>query len=268
MYHPEGGALGTSQIRFLSNQETSTFYGSSDDGELFMADWFTRKSEEGGKVDVIKKTWSSHKSFRPTVNLDASPFYEDVLLSVFESSFCIWKTGCADPVFQSPTIDKTFISCGFFSITRPGVVYIGRADGIIDIWDFMDQSSYPTQQHPVVAIGINSMTINIKEPELLAVGDKDGCLHLLKLPSNLIRPAENELASVDEFFGREKDAVEYFKQRFETRIDNFRKAKEEKDKEYDMDDFGNNKGNKHTDNVSLRSQKIQFKFLENFKNID
>jgi dynein intermediate chain 3, axonemal len=80
MYHPEGGAIGTSQIRFLPNQDDSTFYGSSDDGELFFGDWFIKKSEEGSKSDVIKKTWSTYKSYRPTISLEISPFYEDVVL--------------------------------------------------------------------------------------------------------------------------------------------------------------------------------------------
>jgi len=30
------------------------------------------------------------------------------------------------------------ITCGAFSPHRPGVVFIGKTDGNIDIWDFVD----------------------------------------------------------------------------------------------------------------------------------
>ena len=92
--------------------------------------------------------------------------------------------------------------------------------------------------------------INRKEPDLLAVGDKDGCLHLLKLPTNLIRPAENEVTLISDFFKREKDAVEYFKSRFEIRMDSMKKKKEEKDKELELEDIGNNRLMKNVDQVS------------------
>lgn len=37
-------------------------------------------------------------------------------------------------------IKNAHISCGGFSPFRPGVIVIGKTDGSLDVWDFMDQS--------------------------------------------------------------------------------------------------------------------------------
>lgn len=51
----------------------------------------------------------------------------------------------------------------------------------------------------------------------IAIGDRDGCAHMLKLPNNLVYPISNEAAIIDDFFKKEKERVEYFKERFEFR---------------------------------------------------
>ena len=199
--------MGCSQIRFPENAEDSFFYGTSNEGELFTACWATKKGEQATRVELLVDYWDYVRNYRPTINLQISPFYDNIILTIHDSMFCIWRTDCEEPIFISPTIEGTYITCGFFSPQRPGVCFIGRADGRIDIWDFVDQSNAPTQQHLVVAIGINSMSINMKNPRLCAVGDRDGCLHLLQLPVNLVRPITNELTSMQDFFEREKERV-------------------------------------------------------------
>ena len=217
--------MGCGHVAFSKTANSHLIYGSTDEGEVYTLDWSVKTADEGGKPNILTSFKTSEKNGRPTVAVDTSPFYDDLLLTIHDSHFCIWKTECQEPVFVSPFIspksEKTFITCGFFSPSRQGVVYIGRADGTIDIWDFMDQSNSPTQEHFVVAIGISSMEINTneKENDSLAVGDMDGCLHLLKLPINLRKKIPGEQEAIQNFFNKEMQRVIYFKDRFKERED-------------------------------------------------
>lgn len=217
--------MGLSQVVFSKTGKTHMLYATSDEGEFFTIDWSLKTLDDAGKPQIILNLNTAERNCRPTVSVDSSPFYDDLILTIHDCHFCIWKLQCPDPVFISPYLtlvgEKTYITCGFWSPSRQGVVYIGRSDGTIDIWDFMDQSNVPTQQHPVAACAITSMEICAleKENDNLAVGDVDGCLHLLKLPLNLRRKMAGEQEAVASFFNKEMERVLYFKERFSYRDD-------------------------------------------------
>lgn len=192
--------MGCSQIRYLETSEDSFFYGTSDEGELFSARWAAKKPEDAARLELLVDYWDFYRNYRPTVNMQLSPFSQQLILTIHDCNFCLWRIDCKHPVFVSPTIENTFITCGFFSQHRPGVLFIGRADGRIDIWDFVDQSHLPTQQHFVVAIGISSMCTDDNDRNKIAIGDRDGCTHLLRLPDNLVYPIQNESKVIDKFF--------------------------------------------------------------------
>lgn len=75
---------------------------------------------------------------RPTVALDVSPFFEDILLTLHDFHFCVWKHGVSMPIFESMIIKNAHITCGGFSPFRAGVIIIGKTDGYLDIWDLLD----------------------------------------------------------------------------------------------------------------------------------
>jgi dynein intermediate chain 3, axonemal len=80
--------------------------------------------------------------------LERSPFFEDLLMTVHDFNFCIWKTNLdnfEEPIFRSAnTINQAHNTYGAFSPSRPGVIFISKTDGNIDIWDFLDQSNKPS----------------------------------------------------------------------------------------------------------------------------
>lgn len=245
LFRPEtnGTMLGCSQIAFNKVDNSHIIYGTSDEGELFSIDWDKKGQEEGGiKQDIFVEYYTAERTCRPTISMDTSPFYRDLILTIHDCHFCIWKLECKEPVFVSPFItsasERCYMTCGFFSPSRPGVVFIGRADGYLDIWDFMDQSNSPTQSHFVVAAGISAIEVNPneKENDNLAVGDADGCLHLLKLPQNLRRRTPNELDTIKNFFENEMHRVLYFEERFEHR-DQIRLAEEAANRNKDDEEF-------------------------------
>ena len=175
----------------------------------------THEDEEGGNAetdegrDYIK--WMSSDHPRPATGFQQSPFFSDILLSVGDWSFNIWKIGESKPIFTS-SLSHTYITGGQWSPTRPAVIFLSCADGHILVWDFTDTSfKHSIELHATHAKitsmeFLNSNTNN--KQQLVAVGDELGTLHVFELPRNLIKPIHREDVLMTTFLDREKQCLD------------------------------------------------------------
>ncbi|CAB1102561.1 unnamed protein product [Ectocarpus sp. CCAP 1310/34] len=199
-------------------------------GEILLADWRARvgansgrgggdeeaggggnERGDGGDVAPEFVKWVSSDHTRPCVALDKSPFFPGVLLSVGDWSFQIWKVGLRKPVFSSP-MAANYLTTGRWSPTRPGMLFLGKVDGSMDVWDFTDSSFTPSVTLMSSPSRITSMEFlkpkgvggaaKLKQ-QLLTVGDAAGNLHVYDVPQNLWRPLANERAIMSYFLERE-----------------------------------------------------------------
>jgi len=119
--------------------------------------------------------------------LERSPFYEDLLMTVHDFHFAIWKISLMEreePIFRSANTRGSQNTCGAFSPTRPGVIFITKNNGV-DIWDFYDQSNKPSIQMNLASQSITYFKFQPKyegvknKTQLMAYGDEaDGTLNL------------------------------------------------------------------------------------------
>ena len=93
-------------------------------------------------------------------------------------------------------------TCGCWSPTRAGVLFIGKSNGTIDIWDFMDQSHKWTMQYSVGSVALSSMKFHDYNNNILSVGSQEGFLHILELPFTLVRKVGDEDNTMSEFWKR------------------------------------------------------------------
>ena len=172
-------------------------------------------SGDSASARLVRAVNQDH--FRPCVSLQRSPFFSDIYLSVGDWSFNLWCEGVEKPVFSSP-FSEAYLTCGRWSPTRPGVIVLSRADGVVDIWDLTDQSHKPSMSAPIAQKQITSMEFADPGPsnpgaiQLLAAGDASGNLHILEMPRPLRRPSPNEKVSMRSFFDREVQRVNYVAQ--------------------------------------------------------
>jgi WD40 repeat protein len=200
------------------NKMLTNFYATTEEGELIFGDWSAR-AEEDRKPEIIKKLYTSSKSFRPGLSLERSPFFPDIVLSVTDFAFYLWKDGVSEHIFQSSymTNASNYFTCGRWSPTRPSVVFLGLISGAIDIWDFSDQSHKASLNDVGASVGISSMVFlksqeKMKE-QLMAVGDVNGQLHVHVLPKNLVREQGKEQDLMQKFLDREVERVSYHQDR-------------------------------------------------------
>ena len=163
--------MGGSNIIFDNKKglKNPIVYGISDEGELFTFDWTLRPSEDNPKVDHVTRLWNHERDFRPCHSIDISPFCEDTILTVHDYHFCVWRVDCDVPVFTSMNYEGTWLTCGCFSPTRPGVIVIGRSDGNVDFWDLTDQSHKPIIVFQVAPKGVASLRFQRRTPYILVL---------------------------------------------------------------------------------------------------
>ena len=98
----------------------------------------------------------THYAFLTSLQLARSPYFSDVLLSVGQHSFNIWKDGIKSPLFISPMASATFTAASW-SPTRPAVLVVAKSNGTLDFWDFADQSHKAALTVPVTSGAITAI---------------------------------------------------------------------------------------------------------------
>jgi len=104
------GELGLSRALVQSGQQFPTFWAASDEGDLCLIDWSVKAvggGDDGPKfAEYVKFTYESEKEYRPALALERSPFFPNLLLTVHNFHFSIWKTDLDNynfPIFSSST---------------------------------------------------------------------------------------------------------------------------------------------------------------------
>ncbi|XP_037354413.2 dynein axonemal intermediate chain 3 isoform X1 [Talpa occidentalis] len=201
-------------LKPLEDFSTKFFVG-TEEGEVIYTDWKMERDPETGRL-VAKKPVSLYTVHDGAVHtVQRSPFYKDIILTIGGWNVAIWKEGVmSGPLLQSSCAPKRYTS-GHWSLTRPGVFYIGREDGYIDIWDLLEKTHEPTLTQNICITMITSIkpwTFSAKQ-QFIAIADYYGTLHILEIPWTLSHPSTNEASSINHYFEREVKHLEYVEQR-------------------------------------------------------
>lgn len=103
----EGGDLAC--LKFSLSLESCTktdFFAGSFDGEIVHADWTRAEGVE--HPDHTKSIRTAHAG--GVVELARSPFFDDVIVSVGDWTFRIWKEGHEKPLFVSPYAQGYYVA--------------------------------------------------------------------------------------------------------------------------------------------------------------
>lgn len=140
-----------------------------------------------------------------------SPFFPNHILYANAWNFQVWNTSKISahttPFILRPQ-NTSKITCGCWSPTRASLLYIGKMDGTIDVWDFLQSSLAPTL---VISTEntIMSMKIlrNLKDDRyLLVIGDNVGSVQTFLLPESLTVPLAKEKETMEQILTREADS--------------------------------------------------------------
>ncbi|XP_063263480.1 dynein axonemal intermediate chain 3 isoform X1 [Prinia subflava] len=213
--YTEMSASSSKNLEVLENISTDFFVG-NEDGEVVYSNW-KKKIDTNSAKPVSQKHSQKYALHTETINtLQKSPFFKDILLSIGGQKFAIWKEGVTNgPILQSSCSAGRY-TAGQWSLTRPGVFFIGRDNGNIDIWDLLKKTHEPShfQNISKSIITFISPSSASAEQHFLAVSDNLGVLHILEICHTLCHPSSNEHANILDYFEREVKYLKHCEQEF------------------------------------------------------
>lgn len=207
-----------------------------------MIDWSIKPiqtSDDAPKIaEYVRLTYDSEKEYRPGLALERSPFYPNLLLTVHNFHFAIWKTdleGYEKPIFKSMNTQGAHNTCGAFSPTRPGVIFITKTNGI-DVWDFVDSSHKPSLVFNFATSPFMYLKFQYyKHPnnkQYMSYGDKDsGTLFLYEVPPNLRNCQPGEKEAIEKFWDKEIEKCNFIISQREQKKEEYQAIKLEQEKQ-------------------------------------
>lgn len=202
------------KFEFLSSEDDSgsEFVTVTELGEVSIGSWARETDEEGKSKGTVEPVGSLSKAHdHCCVGVQQSPYFPDISMTLGDWTFKLWKRGKDKPIFTSSNTEA-YVTAGRWSPTRPGVIIIGRSDGVLDIWDLIDQTHAPVMRRVVRAnVEISSLAFwrGNQSQQLLAVGDFSGTLHVLNVPRILMRAASNEKRAMKSWYAHEIERQKY-----------------------------------------------------------
>ena len=98
--------------------------------------------------------------------------------------------------------ERSYLTSGCWSPTRPGVFYTTKQDGTLDVWDFFYKQNAPVYSTKVTEAGLSAISAQ-NAGSLVAVGSMDGSTTLLQVCGSLAEPQGNEKQSITQMLERE-----------------------------------------------------------------
>jgi WD40 repeat protein len=124
-------------MKIAMDPNSSRIWCATEEGDVIQGDWLVDKQDsEKGASSKVEAVCGIH--YAPVNDVLRSPFFPDILLSVGGWSCQIWQDKGTTPLISSAP-SSTHYCCGAWSPTRPGVFFIGRSDGYVEIWDVLDR---------------------------------------------------------------------------------------------------------------------------------
>ena len=197
------------------------FYISTDEGQVYCVDMNAKNTADNPTGNVLMHY--NNRYFRPVLYFERSPFFKDIFLTVHDFHFSLWAKGRPKAIFMSPNLDNCSYTCGKFSPSRPGVIYLCKSNGEIDTWDLLDESHKPSVRDTLIKEKITSINIfrynlPIDENaeiqtqtsiEYMVVGDISGQMTLLEVPKLFSEVVSDEKNIMKNFFDNEIQRQEY-----------------------------------------------------------
>lgn len=201
------------------------FYISTDEGQVYCVDMAGKNTADNPTGNVV--THYNNRYYRPVIFFERSPFFGDIFLTVHDFHFSLWTTSKTKPIFMSPNLETCSYTCGKFSPSRPGVIYLCKSTGEIDIWDLLDESHKPSVKDSIIKEKITSISLfNYNPPveetaeiqtqssiEYMLVGDLSGQMTRLEVPKLFSEVASEEQKIMREFLDNEIKRQDYMEMR-------------------------------------------------------
>lgn len=200
---------------------------------------FGKKSKHLGPVRSVKRNYATVKGFLTSGDWGCRMWTEEVRTSNFGTGY-----------------DEIRANNASWSPSRFGVFFVGKANGYLDIWDYMLTQDKPTWSQKILEHGISTIATD-KTGRTLAVGDEKGTTAILRLSNSLTIAGVTEKADVQQMFEREGAREKTLNQSIKTKLAAAGQIAKKKRAE-----------NAAAEELREKNEQIASRFVENLSDID
>ena len=189
--------LGGSSLEYNSEAGATKFLVGTEQGVVMGVN--TRNKKQNNGVTVYDTMSGKHHS--PIYSIQRNPLHTKYFLSVGDWSARVWMEDLKTPIIAT-RYHSAYLTSGCWSPTRPGVFYVTRDDGVLDIWDYFYRQNEVAYSHKVTDGPLSSIAVH-GNGKLVAVGDDTGTVSLLEVCDSLGVMQSNEKSAMHSMFERE-----------------------------------------------------------------
>lgn len=198
-----GAVLGGCALEYNAEAGPSKYLVGTEQGVVLLANLKNRKQNNG--ITVFDQGAGKHHG--PIYAIQRNPANTKCFLTVGDWTAKVWMEDIKMPIMTTK-YHAAFVTGGCWSPTRPGVFFVTRADGVVDIWDYHYRQTEVTYSHKVssaslTSIAVQNSSLSQTGGKLVAIGDAYGTVTLLELCDSLSSPQPNERKAIDLMFERE-----------------------------------------------------------------
>lgn len=140
--------------------------------------------------------------YGPIYSVKRNMFHPKYFLTVGDWGAKIWLEELKSPLLQTSPSPSS-LTCGGWSPSRAGVVFTGRFDGVVDLYDMHYQMNEIAYSHKIGDYPVSACVIE-NQGQLMAVGDASGTVTLVRLCDELAVPSGTEKATFGAALEREQ----------------------------------------------------------------
>ncbi|KAK9512432.1 hypothetical protein O3M35_000868 [Rhynocoris fuscipes] len=165
-------AVGVTAYQFDHNFPTKFFVGTTD-GKLVMGNKKGKTNEEKLGKSVFDC------STGPVLNVSRNPSFGKFFFTIGDWIIKFWVDDYPTGPITWINESSAMLTCGLWSKVKNSVILVGRDDGAIDVWDFLEKGDAPVLHYEVSKSCIRKVIIN-EFGEYIASGDDSGTVSVMK----------------------------------------------------------------------------------------
>ncbi|XP_017774943.1 PREDICTED: dynein intermediate chain 3, ciliary isoform X2 [Nicrophorus vespilloides] len=155
-----------------------------------------------GKAPNEKMMARYHTHYGPVLALQRNAAFVKNFLTVGDWTARIWSEDCKESAIMWTSYHKARLSDGAWSPTRYSVFYTARSDGILDVWDLLQDQHAATIGVKISDEPLTKLKTN-EGGRLICVGNQIGTTYIIEFSDNLSYSNKNDKALLTAIFERE-----------------------------------------------------------------
>eukprot|EP00979_Chaetoceros_neogracilis_P018491 scaffold10662_cov308-Chaetoceros_neogracile.AAC.1 len=189
-----GVTLGGSSLEYNGEAGPTKYLVGTEEGAVVSLNLRNRKTNNGVSV-------YDGQHFGSIRSIQRNPTHNKFFMTIGDWTTKIWAEDLKTPIITTK-YDNGYLTGGCWSPTRVGVFYTINIDGGLGVWDFYHRQNEAAYTHKVGDAALSSIDVQ-GNGKLVAIGDANGTVSLLKVCESLASPQKDEKAGINNMFERE-----------------------------------------------------------------